>query len=537
MGFAPDALHTTPCTLHMNISQHLSGPAARHPRRVALIDADAPGGRLSLTYEQLWQRVRCVAGGLIARGLKKGDRVAMLLPNSREYVESFLGIATAGLVAVPMNIRLLESELLHMLRDSGARLLIAQDALFAGREALPGMTELGVAVMRAGGPLQAPKFPYEALLDATPADPVGAAPGDLSSLMYTSGTTGLPKGVMLSHGAWTAVSDQTRTYLNYGDAETTLHAAPLTHGAGFLLLPTLATGGTNVVTTRFEPGRVLRLMRETGVTNGFFVPSMVQMLLDTPDPGTGTAGYPDLKTIYYAGSPIDPATLTGALHRFGGVLLQSFGQMESPMFLTVMDRQDHARIADGSATHLMRSAGRPIDSVRVHIVDDNGRDLPQGEAGEIAVVAPQTMLGYWNRPEATAESIRDGRLHTGDIGRLDADGYLYIVDRKKDMIISGGANVYAREVEEVLLGIKGVREAAVIGLPHPKWGEMVTAVLVSDSGAPVDEATLIDHCRRQLADYRRPKRFMWVDSLPRNAYGKVLKRQLRKEFPDDTSSQ
>ena len=522
----------------MNISQHLSGPAARYPRRIALIDDDAPGGRQTLTYAELWQRVRCIAGGLLARGLKKGDRVALLLPNSREYIESFLGIAAAGLVAVPMNIRLLESELLHMLRDSGARLLIAQDTLFAGREALLGVAECGVAVMRAGDPLQSPKFPYEALLNAPAADPIEAAPGDLSSLMYTSGTTGLPKGVMLSHGAWTAVSDQARAYLNYGDAETTLHAAPLTHGAGFLLLPTLATGGANVVVARFEPARVLRLMRETRVTNGFFVPSMVQMLLDTPDPasGTQTAGYPDLKTIYYAGSPIDPATLAGALHRFGNVLVQSFGQMESPMFLTVLDRHDHARIAAGSAAHLMRSAGHPIDAVTVHIVDDDGHDLAQGEAGEIAVIAPQTMLGYWNRPEATAESIRDGRLHTGDIGRLDADGYLYIVDRKKDMIISGGANVYAREVEEVLLEVKGVREAAVIGLPHPKWGEMVTAVLVSESGAPVDEATLIDHCRRQLADYRRPKRFLWVDSLPRNAYGKVLKRQLRKEFPDETAS-
>jgi acyl-CoA synthetase (AMP-forming)/AMP-acid ligase II len=532
----------------MNFAQILADTAARAPQRIALVDADAtiPGGRETLTYADLWQRARAFAGGLAARGLKPGDRVALLLPNSREYAEAFLGIATAGLVAVPMNIRLLESELLHMLRDSGARLLIAQDTLFAGREALVGVTELGVAVMRASGPPAAPKFPYEDIARtpgaAAPAKPVDRAASDLASLMYTSGTTGLPKGVMLPHGSWIAVSDTTRLLLEYGDGEVTLHAAPLTHGAGFLLLPTLASGGVNLVVSKFEPARILKLMREERVTNSFLVPSMIQMLLDTPDPDAGKpapgkGSHPDLKTIYYAGSPIDPGTLTGALERFGtSVLVQSFGQMESPMFFTLMDRRDHGRIADGSAAHLIRSAGRAIPGVKVRIVDDDGRDLPQGEAGEIAVQAPQTMLGYWNRPEATAESIRAGWLHTGDVGRFDANGYLYIVDRKKDMIISGGSNVYAREVEEALLAFKGIKEAAVIGLPHPKWGEQVTAVLVSESGEPLDEGALFDFCRANLPDYRRPKRFFCVPALPRNAYGKVLKRDLRKSLLKDTDA-
>ncbi|MBM3346874.1 MAG: long-chain fatty acid--CoA ligase [Betaproteobacteria bacterium] len=518
----------------MNLANILARSASLSAQRIALVDSDAPGGSLSLTYAELWLRARRIAGGLLARGLKPGDRVALLLPNSREYVESFIGVATAGMVAVPMNIRLLESELLHMLKDSGARLLIAQDALFAGREALVGVPELGVAAMRATGTLAAPKFDYEFLAMADPAEPAARAPEDLASLMYTSGTTGLPKGVMLPHRSWYAVSDTTRRLLGYGEAEVTLHAAPLTHGAGFLLLPTLASAGVNVVVTRFEPARILKLMRDERVTNTFLVPSMIQILLDTPDPEARPApnSHPDLKTIYYAGSPIDPGTLKGALARFGGVLVQSFGQMESPMFFTLMDRRDHARIADGSAAHLIRSAGCAIPGVKVRIVDDDGRDLPQGEAGEIALQAPQTMLGYWNRPEATAESIRNGWLHTGDVGRFDADGYLYLVDRKKDMIISGGSNVYAREVEEALLGFKGIKEAAVIGLPHPKWGEMVTAVLVSESGQPLDEALLVDYCRNHLPDYRRPKRFAWVATLPRNAYGKVLKRDLRKSMLD-----
>jgi acyl-CoA synthetase (AMP-forming)/AMP-acid ligase II len=262
---------------------------------------------------------------------------------------------------------------------------------------------------------------------------------------------------------------------------------------------------------------------------------MIQMLLDAHE----RQGQPllqglALRALYYAGSPIDPRTLRGALQTFGEVLVQSFAQTEIPMFLTVLDRGEH-RLINAAKPHLIRAAGRVIDGVRLRLVDDEGRDVPSGEPGEVIAQGPHMMLGYWQRAEATAKTIVDGWLHTGDIGRFDEEGYLYIVDRKKDMIISGGSNVYAREVEETLLRCAGVKEAAVIGLPDPKWGEMVAAVLVAQDATPIPQQDLESFCRREIADYRRPRQFFWVDALPRNAYGKVLKRELRERLGTATS--
>jgi acyl-CoA synthetase (AMP-forming)/AMP-acid ligase II len=500
--------------------------AKRWPNRIALIDVDSPGGRKQLTYRELWTGVVTLSTQLRRLGLKRGDRVAILCGNSWEYVTAFLGISAAGMISVPMNVRLLEDDLVHMVRDAGARLLIAQEALLRDRPTLEGASELGVAVTRETAPSDRRRF--EDLLTGAAEDPVDVSAEDVASLLYTSGTTGLPKGAMLSHVSWTRVAEYVCEYLRYRGDEVTIHTAALTHGSGFLLLPTFAVGGTNLVCGKFDPERVLHLVATAGVTNGFFVPTMIQMLLDAPE--TDVRERWRLRNLYYAGSPIDPGTLRAAMVRFGPVLIQSFAQTEAPMFLTVLDQGEHRRIMSGEASHLIRAAGRVVDGVQVRIVDEDDRELPVGEVGEVVASAPHVMNGYWNRPEATSETLRGGWLHTGDVGRFDADGYLYIVDRKKDMIISGGANVYAREVEQVLLGLEGVKEAAVIGLPHPKWGEMVTAILVSAGSEQIDEVTLDRYCRANIADYRRPKRYIWVDELPRNAYGKVLKRALRTRF-------
>lgn len=515
----------------MNISDVLAEAAIRWPHDTALVDLDAPGGRREFTFEELGLRVRRTAGGLRALGLAPGDRVALLMYNSWEYTESFLGIAAAGLVSVPLNTRLLQDEHAGMVRDSGARLLIADDSLLQERAALAAIPELGVAVVRPMRPLEAVRRSFESLASDPPLRAVAGASHDLVSIMYTSGTTGLPKGVMLTHGSWLATGEYVQRYLNYAHDEVTLHTAALTHGSGWLLLPTLAIGGKTVLCARFHAARTLGLFHSEAVTSGFFVPTMIQMLLDASD-----AGYVkprSLRAVYYAGSPIDPATLRHAMDLLGNVLIQSFGQVESPMFLTVLDRTDHERIASGQAPHLIRSAGRPVHGAQVKLVDDNDRDLPVGEVGEIVAKSPQVMKGYWNRPEATAATMKGDWLHTGDVGRFDADGYLYVVDRKKDMIVSGGSNVYAREVEQALLAMEEIKDAAVIGLPHPKWGEMVTAVLVSHSGTPVHDEVMAEFCRTRIADYRRPKRFIWVEALPRNLYGKVLKRDLRAHFSEE----
>jgi len=508
----------------MNLHSVLANAAQAWPRRTALIDVDAPGGERRFTYSELWDEVQRLAAGLRALGLQHGERVALLMGNSWEYVVAFLGASAAGLVSVPMNVRLLESELTHMIRDAGARLLIAQEALLQERPGLAAIPPLGVALARASSTAAPRRF--QDLVSSTIA-PATQTPADsVASLLYTSGTTGLPKGAMLPHASWLTVSDYVRRYLRYADDEVTLHTAALTHGSGFLVLPTFAAGGINVVCAKFEAQRALSLFGTLGVTNGFFVPTMIQMLLDAPQ--RRERGRWRLRSLYYAGSPIDPGTLQGAMERFGPVLIQSFAQTEAPMFLTVLDQAEHRRIAE--RPHLIRSAGRVVNGAEVRIFDDEDRELPVGDIGEVVARAAHVMKGYWNRQDATAETLRNGWLHTGDVGCFDEEGYLYIVDRKKDMIISGGSNVYAREVEQELLGMEAVKEAAVIGLPHPKWGEMVTAVLVSRSGSRVDDAAMEAFCRSRIADYRRPKRFIWVDSLPRNAYGKVLKRELRARY-------
>lgn len=464
----------------------------------------------SHTYAEVAARAAATAGALRARGLRPGDRVAVLLHNGQDYVDVFLGAIAAGLLVVPLNVRLTTEDYRHMLTDSGSRVLVTSPDFL---DRLPTVDGLEVVV--------------PGTLPPTTLRPVPARDTDVATLMYTSGTTGSPKAVMLTHGSWRSVATTAIDVLGMTDGEVTLHVAPLTHGAGFLLLPTFMTGGHNLLCRSYDAARTATLLHTHGVTGMFVVPSMIRMLLDALPPDHVVPS--SFRRLYYAGSPIDPGTLREATEVFGGRLVQSFAQMESPMFFTILDQDDHRRAVRDDT--LIRSAGRVLPGVELRIATDTGLPLPAGAAGEILARAPQTMAGYWQRPEATAAALQDGWLHTGDVGYLDTDGYLYLVDRKKDMIVTGGSNVYAREVEEVLLALPGVREAAVVGLPHRVWGEAVTAVLVGD---PRSEEEVLAGCRATLAGYRVPKRVVWVEELPRNAYGKVLKRRLREELAVDT---
>jgi acyl-CoA synthetase (AMP-forming)/AMP-acid ligase II len=507
-------------------AQALWDAAERFPHSPSITDLDAPGGPRTLSYAELTARVAVRAGGFAALGARPGDRVALLLHNSIGYVESFLGAVAAGLVVVPLNVRLLGRDYRHMLDDSGSRILVTTDEFL---DRAPELADRpGLTVIRADDAAGQPSE-LERLGDGSaPCEqPAERDPSAAASLMYTSGTTGLPKAVVLSDRSWAAIADRTIRVLNMGNGEVTLHIAPLTHGAGFLLLPTLMLGGHNLVCRSFDGARALGIFAEHGVTGTFVVPSMIRMLLDARPPGWRVPS--TLRRLYYAGSAIDPATFREAAEAFGGQLVQSFAQMESPMFFTVLDEADHRRALRDSESPLIRSAGKVLPGVALRIVGDDGREARPGQPGEVWARAPQTMNGYWNRPAATADALAGGWLHTGDIGYLDDTGYLYIVDRKKDMIVTGGANVYAREVEDVLLEIPAVKDAAVIGTPHRIWGEAVTAVLVP-AGAERDTDTVLAACRAALAGYRSPKRVEWVESLPRNAYGKVLKQQLRERF-------
>jgi acyl-CoA synthetase (AMP-forming)/AMP-acid ligase II len=496
-----------------------------HPDRPCVTDLDDEPGATTLTYAQLVEQVARVAAGLDRLGLESGDRVALLLRNGHGYVHAYLAAIAAGLTVVPLNVRLTTSDYRHMLTDSGSRALVTTGE-FLGQH--PELGDLpGVMIIRADAEGDRRSGLAE-LAAAGPGirEPVSRAGRDPASLMYTSGTTGAPKAVVLSHDSWRSVANTATAVLGMGADEVTLHVAPLTHGAGFLLLPTLALGGHNLLCASFDADRTLRLFRECGVTGLFLVPSMIRMLLDARD---GWSMPSTLKRVYYAGSPIDPETLCEATEAFEGRLVQSFAQMESPMFFTVLSQEDHRRAVVEPGSPLARSAGRVLPGVELRIVDDGGEPLSAGDPGEILARAPQTMSGYWGRPEDSARALTAGWLHTGDVGYLDASSYLYIVDRKKDMIVTGGSNVYAREVEEALVGLPGVKEAAVIGLPHRIWGEAVTAVLVPE-GSQRDGDAVIAACRARMAGYRVPKHVVWVDALPRNAYGKVLKRELRERL-------
>lgn len=526
----------------VTVAQALRNAALRWPDRPCLTDLDdGPGA--TLTYAELDARVAEVAAGLRGLGLAPGDRVALLAANGSPYVEAWIGASAAGLVVVPLNARLVLEDYRHMLVDSGSRVLLTESGFV---ERMPELRELpGLRVICLDAePAVVREAGLGALLGRPPgsepaAAPAAADPEEPATLMYTSGTTGAPKAVVLGHRSWFEVARRAAEVLEMGDAESTLHVAPLTHGAGFLLLPTLVLGGHNLTCRSFDAARTLALVHEYGVSGMFVVPSMIRMMLDArPHGWTAPEG---LRRLYYAGSPIDAATMREATEVFAGRLVQSFAQMESPMFFTVLDQDDHRRVLADPASPLVRSAGRVLPDVEIRIVPeetDDPADAPEpvaGTAGEVLARAPQTMTGYWNRPEETAAALGDGWLHTGDIGLFDEDGYLYVVDRKKDMIVTGGSNVYAREVEEVLARLPGVREAAVVGLPHRVWGEAVTAVLVADAEARDDDA-VIAACRAELAGYRVPKGVVWVDELPRNAYGKVLKRRLREQLTADKST-
>ncbi|QRR34013.1 AMP-binding protein [Hydrogenophaga sp. YM1] len=504
-------------SLRTNIADPIFKFAAQRSQARAVVElgiGDAEQRQWS--YDELASKVDAVAASLRHLGLRRGDRVAMLMRNSLEYVQVFFGCAAAGMVVVPMSVRLLEAEHLHFVKDAEAAVLIGDDELLAARPtlcAVPGVLKVARSeLMQWTG-------------DGSRREPEAVDADELCSLMYTSGTTGLPKGVMLSHRSWREAAEYIKHYLDYQDAEKTLHVAALTHGAGFLMLPTFDLGGTNFVSSKFDVRVCLQWFGQHGINNCFLVPSMIRMLLNQHSDET----FPDLRTLYYAGSPIDQATLTDALRVFGPqTLVQSFAQMECPMFLTVMDRQTHALIASGEKSGLIRSAGKVCRGVSLRIVDEADQALPQGELGEICAQGPHLMKGYWRRPEATESTLLGGWLHTGDIGYFDPDGNLFVVDRKKDMIISGGSNVYAREIEDVLASFEGIAEAAVVGLPDPLWGEAVTAFLVPSGTTRPQTSDIAERCSRELADYRRPKSFHWVDELPRNAYGKVLKRELRE---------
>jgi len=487
----------------MNLVQFLHASARRLPDAPAI----ARGTRTVATYGQLASRAARLAAGMRARHrLAAGDRVALAMKNCAEYYEVLFACWHAGLTAVPMNAKLHPREFEYILGNSGAKLCVATPDL-AGSIA-------GAEVIATGSS-------EYARLEGAPAAPAEVRPEDTAWLFYTSGTTGVPKGAMLTHRnllfsnqAYFADIDK----LAPGDS--ILHAAPLTHGSGLYGLPHFAAGALNVIPESggFEAEEIFRLIAAHRGVSFFAAPTMLVRLMASP--AAGSADLRNLKTITYGGAAMYVADSLRAIDLFGARLYQLFGQGESPMTITGLPQSDHAARAK------LESCGFARTGVEVKVFDAEDRELPPGEIGEIVTRSDCVMAGYWQDPQATAQTLRGGWLHTGDLGSLDEAGYLTIRDRSKDMIISGGSNIYPREIEEVLLRHPAVAECSVIGRPHPEWGEEVIAFVVRKG--EVGAQQLDELCLGHIARFKRPREYRFVDALPKNNYGKVLKTELRR---------
>jgi acyl-CoA synthetase (AMP-forming)/AMP-acid ligase II len=456
-------------------------------------------GERCVSYRDFDRATDRVGNALLKHGLRPGERVAVLLPNGIDCLVAYYALAKAGLVRVTLNARETEQDHAYKLEDSGARVLIAANRTGLSAEVIE-VEELRHA------------------MGSGPDDPCAVdRPLDAPyRLGYTGGTTGRAKAVVLTtRGELAELSAFLMDLIpDLGPQSTFLHAAPIAHASGAFFLPCMARGAQSVIMPRFDPGEFLALAERTAASHTFLVPTMLAMILASPELQTRETR---LQRIAYGASPIAPSVLRRGENRFGRVFAQTYGQAESPMVITYLGPADHERTG---------SCGRPYTFVEVGVVDAEDRFLPPGEVGEIVCRGPQLMHGYWNRPEETARALRGGWLHTGDLGSMDEDGFFYIVDRKNDMLISGGFNVYPREIEDVLLAYDGVVEAAVVGIPDETWGDRVHAVVAGRPG--LEGQAVLDFASARLAGYKRPKSVEVWSELPKSGASKILRREIRE---------
>jgi long-chain acyl-CoA synthetase len=505
----------------MNVAEWLAATARLRPEAPALLT----GFDIDADYQSFARRAAAIGARLVSDyGVAPGDRVGLFASNCTRYLECLYGIWWCGAVAIPINAKLHGREAAWICSDAGAKLTFVSDdtvgALMEAKSELPGAMKMlsidsaAYRTMRAG---------------AGDPSPLACEVNDLAWLFYTSGTTGRPKGVMLSHGNLVAMS---MCYLADVDTATphdvSLYAAPISHGAGLYNFPHVRMGGRHVVPESggFDPDEVLDLARRLDSVVMFAAPTMVRRLVDAAK-RRGESGE-GIRTVIYGGGPMYLADIRDAIATMGQRFVQIYGQGESPMTITALGREWHQRADHPRYLERLASVGPAQSMMSVRITDKDGKPLPPGETGEVEAKGAAVMLGYWNNPKANAETLKDGWLRTGDVGRLDDDGFLTLSDRSKDVIISGGTNIYPREVEEALLTHDDVREVSAIGVPHPDWGEIVVACVVLAEGASPDDAKFDAHCLASIARFKRPKRYVYLDALPKNNYGKVLKTELRQ---------
>jgi long-chain acyl-CoA synthetase len=505
----------------MNLARLLERSATTFPDQPAV----ALGKHILHDYRTLAQRAAAIGAGLTSLGLAPGDRVALFMPNSPEYLEILYGAWIAGLVVVPINAKLHPKELVYILTDSEASVLFVSDDLGAGA------SEMFAAIPSLTRTIATGTAAYAQLAEGAGMGIVEAGPDETAWLFYTSGTTGQPKGVMLSHQNLLAMTFRYFTDVDQARREDAIvYAAPMSHGAGMYNFANMLVGALHVIpeSRGFDAAEFFELSAHFSSVTTFAAPTMVKRLVDYAEANRVSSR--GIKCIVYGGGPMYGQDIKRAIAVMGERFAQIYGQGESPMTITALSPA-HLRDRD-HPRHEQRivSVGIAQTGMELRIADEKGAALPFGETGEILVRGDAVMKGYWRNAQATASALRDGWLFTGDIGVLDEDGFLTLKDRSKDMIISGGSNIYPREVEEVLLTHPAVDEASVVGRRHAEWGEEIVALVVRRPGATVTEAELDQLCLAQIARFKRPKAYYFVPSLPKNNYGKVLKRELREQL-------
>jgi acyl-CoA synthetase (AMP-forming)/AMP-acid ligase II len=496
--------------------------AQRYPDKTAFIFEDRRH-----TFREVNQRVNSLVNALADLGVGKGDRVGILAYNCSQYFEVF-GLAKAGRVCVPLNYRSVGRELSYLINNSEISALIVEsefvDVVESIRHELDGVRTLICLDAEVEGMLN-----YEELIGRFPPDePTDAVEvDDPCILFYTSGTTGRPKAAIHTHRSM--VADATLPHRRLGPDDIVLCVMPFFHVGGLAahLVAAFAAGATILIHKKFDESLVLEAIEKERLTYIFLVPAMIIRLLEHSN--LSQYDLSSLHTVGYTGAPMPVEALRRGVRLLGDVFVQEFGQTET-LNMTVLTREDHRLEGTPKERRRLESAGKPLKEGELRIVNEQGRDVPIGEPGEIIARSDRMMKGYWRLPMDTAETIKDGWLHTGDVGKMDEDGYIYVVDRRKDMIISGGENIYPREIEEVLYMHPAVLEAAVVGVPDDKWGESVKAVVVLRPGSAVCEEEIIEFCKGHMASYKKPRSVEFWDDFPRTGSDKIRKSEIRESY-------
>ncbi len=509
----------------MNLGTYVSRSARFWPKDLALIYKNK-----RFTYREFDKRTNCMAQGLLSLGLEPGDHVAIQSWNRSEIVETEVACYKAGLVKVPINARLSIDETIHIGNDSQSKAIIldpqhAEAVLNAAKDF---QTIEHIICLE---PAHAQTLEYEKLLaQSSDTNPnVDVDEDDIAVLHYTSGTSGKLKAAMQTFGNRLALIRKVMMVADTRPERGDVFAlvGPVTHATGMNIMPVLFCGGCNLVLDRFDPELLLETIAKEKVTHTFLVPTMINMLLDNPK--VQKSDLSSLKRVIYGAAPMSPSRVREAMEVFGPILVQGYGAGETTSLITILTMQDHQEALHKQPERLS-SCGRPLFDCEVQVVDDDGNTVAEGEIGEIIVRGPDIMKGYWNEPDLTREVLKDGWYHTGDLAKVDDEGFLYIVDRKKEMIISGGFNVYPTEVESALYSHAAVYEACVIGVPDDTWGEAIKGVVVLKQGKNASEAELIEHCTQSLASFKKPQSIDFVDELPKNPNGKIVRRVVQEKF-------